>query len=436
MAVPTVQSASSNTAASGTSITINAPSGITADDYLVCMIYCSSATVGSVVQPFGWLVKAAFGSIGGGVYYRRCRGATDPASYTWTWTTNSLASGIIVRVSGVESMEAAVAQINASSTNITAPTATALYSATTLLSIYTTQTANAITVPGGQSNIGGTTGNTRAIIAGYETLSATGGTGTRVATCGVAAANLGCNLILRENLGGILLPMFSGTPLSLPQKEPDAAQTALISGPVTAKLIVDFGFPVRKFGASSNLTGYTRDSSGDGISMTVVLYRQHGSSSKEMRGLEVVTSSSVNGSFSFSDYQPDSTYIVLAYDPNGIYEPIIAFDVTIPDTIVLQQATGNTRVQNKVLKFTTGGRVTETEISSYVGFTDTIGDGSNTSYVVTHNIGSRDVLVQTRRNSSPYDIVECSVEHTSINSCTLTFATAPSTNDIKVIVLG
>ena len=66
-------------------------------------------------------------------------------------------------------------------------------------------------------------------------------------------------------------------------------------------------------------------------------------------------------------------------------------------------------------------------------YTESIGNGLATSYVVTHNLGTRDVMVQLYDNSS-YDTVYAGVERNSTNQVTITFTTAPSTNDIRVLI--
>lgn len=63
-----------------------------------------------------------------------------------------------------------------------------------------------------------------------------------------------------------------------------------------------------------------------------------------------------------------------------------------------------------------------------------IGDGSNTVYTVTHNLNTRDVEVSVRRNSGAYDEIICDVAATTANTVTLTFLTAPSSNQFRCIV--
>ena len=62
-----------------------------------------------------------------------------------------------------------------------------------------------------------------------------------------------------------------------------------------------------------------------------------------------------------------------------------------------------------------------------------IGDGTNTSYTITHNFATRDVIIQLFDNST-YDTVYADVVRTTTNTATITFASAPSTNDVRVLV--
>ena len=66
-------------------------------------------------------------------------------------------------------------------------------------------------------------------------------------------------------------------------------------------------------------------------------------------------------------------------------------------------------------------------------FTASIGDGTNTSYTVTHNLGSKDVIVQLYDVSSN-DTVIADIVRTSTNVVTVSFSAAPTTNDIRVLI--
>lgn len=69
-------------------------------------------------------------------------------------------------------------------------------------------------------------------------------------------------------------------------------------------------------------------------------------------------------------------------------------------------------------------------------FQQTIGDGSATSYTVTHNLATRDLSVNVYRNSGSYDEVVCDVEYTTTNSVTLKFTSAPSSNQFRAVIVG
>lgn len=65
-----------------------------------------------------------------------------------------------------------------------------------------------------------------------------------------------------------------------------------------------------------------------------------------------------------------------------------------------------------------------------------VGDGSSTSIVVTHNLGTADVHVQVYRVASPLDQVFPDIQMTSTNTITLIFATAPAAAAFRVVVIG
>lgn len=62
--------------------------------------------------------------------------------------------------------------------------------------------------------------------------------------------------------------------------------------------------------------------------------------------------------------------------------------------------------------------------------------GGSTSQVITHNLGTRDVVVMVREAGAPYAQVYCDVEMTTDNTITLRFAQAPAANALRVTVIG
>lgn len=69
-------------------------------------------------------------------------------------------------------------------------------------------------------------------------------------------------------------------------------------------------------------------------------------------------------------------------------------------------------------------------------FSVNVGDGSTTSIVVTHNLGTRNVVVSVASATTPWARVEVDCQITSTNTITLIFAVAPTTNQFNVTVIG
>ena len=65
-----------------------------------------------------------------------------------------------------------------------------------------------------------------------------------------------------------------------------------------------------------------------------------------------------------------------------------------------------------------------------------IGDASNTSFDVVHNLGTQDITVAVRMNNSDYELVETDVKMKDVNTVTIAFTDAPALNAYKVIIVG
>ena len=68
-------------------------------------------------------------------------------------------------------------------------------------------------------------------------------------------------------------------------------------------------------------------------------------------------------------------------------------------------------------------------------YAETIGDGSATSYDVTHGFGTRDVEVSVY-DTATYEEVIVDITRATTNKVTIDFAVAPSTNSYRVVVVG
>ena len=68
-------------------------------------------------------------------------------------------------------------------------------------------------------------------------------------------------------------------------------------------------------------------------------------------------------------------------------------------------------------------------------YSATIGDGSTTAIVVTHNLGTKDIVASVRAVATDLHII-CDITSTSTTTATFTFASAPATNAYRVTILG
>ena len=73
--------------------------------------------------------------------------------------------------------------------------------------------------------------------------------------------------------------------------------------------------------------------------------------------------------------------------------------------------------------------------SSVTAYSVSVGDGSNTTYTVTHNLNKSNIFVAVRENSSG-EFVYPDITYTSVNALTVTFTSAPTTNFYLVSVVG
>ena len=81
-----------------------------------------------------------------------------------------------------------------------------------------------------------------------------------------------------------------------------------------------------------------------------------------------------------------------------------------------------------------GGSSTSTPTLARVA-SDAIGDGTATSYVVTHNFNTKAVIVQVY-DTAGFDTVIADVERTTVDTVTVSFSVAPTSNQYTVVITG
>jgi hypothetical protein len=69
-------------------------------------------------------------------------------------------------------------------------------------------------------------------------------------------------------------------------------------------------------------------------------------------------------------------------------------------------------------------------------YSSTIGDAVNTSFVLTHNLNTREVMVSLASATSPYESYYTDWDATTQDTITIYFASAPSLNSIKVKIIS
>ena len=131
----------------------------------------------------------------------------------------------------------------------------------------------------------------------------------------------------------------------------------------------------------------------------------------------------LDGSYSGKSYRQTETAGVIGTDPINF----IDFGVVTP---IATQSEVNTN--------TGGQKVVTSDIlnsfSKIAKYTEIIGDGSTTTFVITHNLGTEDTQVIVKEVSGNKSEIYPEIRYTSSNTITLVFATAPSTNSLKVVV--
>lgn len=78
----------------------------------------------------------------------------------------------------------------------------------------------------------------------------------------------------------------------------------------------------------------------------------------------------------------------------------------------------------------------KTNLGFTTKFSEDIGDGAATSFTVTHGLASSDVQVYVYEKASPYGQVFPDVANTSSSAVTLSFASAPTSAQYRVVVIG
>lgn len=106
------------------------------------------------------------------------------------------------------------------------------------------------------------------------------------------------------------------------------------------------------------------------------------------------------------------------------------------------ESTGNNRIQYtspNTISIYAGGVLVFTANTStggaILGTSANVGNNSNTTFIVAHNLNRNNIFVSIREISSGY-FVYPDIKHTDSNNITLEFLTPPTANQYYVSILG
>jgi hypothetical protein len=177
------------------------PTGTLPGDVVVASIDVRGSA--TAAPPDGWeLVRA---DVAGAdlvkATYWHLAGSGEPASYTWTFSRASLASGVLLSYGGAKGvLPVSAGQANPSATTITAPSVTPASPGSMLIALFGSASNAAVTPPAGMTERGevaATSGKLKvASEAADQVLPGTDPTGTRTATASKSAISIGQLVIL------------------------------------------------------------------------------------------------------------------------------------------------------------------------------------------------------------------------------------------------
>lgn len=163
-AIGFVAATSANNGAGSKTLVINEPTGVAQGDVMLATVTVTGT--GAPSAPSGWtVVKSTSGTALRQATYYKVAGASEPSSYSWSWSSSRAASGGIIDYSGVNqtapvdaTASASGASGNAEAASITTSAANDRVLAIASFAASTTVTADATTTERYDSSSSSTTG--------------------------------------------------------------------------------------------------------------------------------------------------------------------------------------------------------------------------------------------------------------------------------------
>jgi len=175
--------ATGNNGAGASTLTINVPAGTTSGDVMVAFVVVQTAG-NTITPPAGWslVLRQDSSSSIATASYVKVAGSSEPASYTWSFSTSGEASGGIASYIGVNTttpVDASNAQYNANTSNVDNSGVTTTTANDMLVYAVGVATATTVNVPSGFTEQWSTTSNSLTTSEmSQEIFASTGATGT------------------------------------------------------------------------------------------------------------------------------------------------------------------------------------------------------------------------------------------------------------------
>jgi hypothetical protein len=125
----------------------------------------------------------------------------------------------------------------------------------------------------------------------------------------------------------------------------------------------------------------------------------------------------------------DTATVDLTYTDNGASAGTITADVVLKSSDSYLSSASGLAVDISALE----SKLVTDSFTKKV--TANVGNGTNTSFAISHNLGTRDITVNVYSNAS-YDTVETDVVRTDANTVTISFTVAPTSDAYRVVIVG
>jgi len=187
-----LRASTTNSVVTGTNLVVNTPAGVQQNDLMFVLVGWTSSTA-AITAPSGWTLNSSNSASTTSLYsYRRFAGASEPASYTWTFSASATAVAWEGAYIGVDTTNP-VDGVNGNSQNsstLTTATTNAANAGDLVIAAYSLNAVATFSTPTGMTAEGVASGGSGpgASLAVFDTYQGSAGTlGPKTTTSSVSA---------------------------------------------------------------------------------------------------------------------------------------------------------------------------------------------------------------------------------------------------------